>query len=262
MTADYEEPLGGVESAPVTCELRLRWRPTVRQYGARTVVLEALEADHHLRAFRQEQEGMSAELTDDVEVRLTPAGLRLSSLAGPFRPALFESVVGLMLQHVKPERVRVDALFQHLVPLESDYDAARTDAGAALLPVVAASYRVADFAILVDGHDGSDFFQAEFGVVSRSEIPERLAGRQSRVQKESPSAARTRRKWNLDEFADVSLFVESRWHTHDKPPSSRDAASVARAFEHFEGRADVLVKSLAGITSISPVLKEASSGGE
>lgn len=253
-----DEPEGAVTDATIR-SLQVTWRATARQYGARSAILESLEESALLRSFKMTEEGVSAGLTPHVELLVNPAGMLLSTFGEDFAEELMQVVLGVILERVQPERCHVVARFQHLVPIDADYDFVRSEVARRYLPLIAADYAIDDFAILADGktNGGTDLFMLEFGVVSQREVPDRLAGTYSRLPRHGLPAPSPRRRWRASDFPPVSLYVESMWHSHGERLDRPQARDVTAGYEHLCGQASALVTSLWGTTRAISRLKEA-----
>lgn len=200
---------------PWTQVIELNWPRTVRYYQERFNFLGILEEEGLLTSFRSGEDVVAARLGDaEHEAELRPGGITLLL----FQPtADFERVRRAAAQAIgliRPKSLsRIRVSLQYLQPLVLDYDKARQASVEALYGSVLPGRSLRDFAVLLDGAadlpgGGDGRFHAEFGILSRGEVPARLsrmAGRRGSVSGQRPHA------WIEKEFPEASLFVDALW---------------------------------------------------
>jgi hypothetical protein len=205
---------------PWTQALWLFWRPRLTFYERRIEFLRVLDERKELVSFSVEETNITAEVDRGLSLTLEEGSLHLRVGAGD-RRALIEPAK-LALDMVAPDRFRQMILTtQHVFPVDADYTAARQIAIATTLGQAARSHPLSDFALLLDGVPRSfaGEFHAEFGVVSATELPARLARRIGRMSVHAPTEADD--QWADRPLPDVALFTDSAWVARPDPTPDR-----------------------------------------
>jgi hypothetical protein len=199
------------ELVPLTVGMVLRWRPTVRFYAKRFQLLEELEAAGLVRAYRLGGDDFGVqfnEFGDELIVRPDSLSFRGLGIDEERTHAGLEAAA-LSLSHLSIDSAMHLWTHQFLLPVSLDYADARGQAASKLMPGLKERLPIADFAVLVDRSEsiGAYTLQAEFGVVERREVPQRivrLAGRMNIGAGDSPPP------WDveLDDLPSVALFAD------------------------------------------------------
>lgn len=232
------EPLGWGTVEPWTNGLRLAWVPTLSYFERRFEILRALERRGVLHAFRVDDDDSVAARLEEAhhELRIRSDGLGASEFGSDGRSTVLREAVAEVLNALEPRRFRaLSAFYQHMAPIEGDYDGRRRHFAAVCAAGVGASLGATDCAVLIDGsREGADY-QAEFGIVDRTELRMRLRGEQvgrlggaHRFQGELPA-----------DLPEVAMYMESNWTLQGLTDHSDDKARwVLEAWDRLTGLAN------------------------
>ncbi len=190
---------------PLTQSLVANWPPTLRYHQRRLDPIEELERRDTLRSFLVKPNEIGAR-TDDAELLLHANGFVLQTKGDLLDDTVFD-LARLALAAVQPEQTNISVLYQFLVPLpDVSYDDARKKALARLWAGMFSALGGYDFALLVDGRSPGLVWHCEFGVVSESEVPERVsrvAGHFTQYHGFADALP--------DDLPPVAFFADSRW---------------------------------------------------
>lgn len=200
--------------SPWTQAVLVHWPRSVRFYRQRFAFLERLEGEGLLTAFRTSDGGdtVEARLGGGFahEIEVWPGGLLVRMFTRRPDRELVERAASLACELVAPEGLLSLHIFiQYLRPIRDDYDKARAASAQMMLSDVGIPAEVTDWAMLLDARSQKApwlTFQAEFGVVRKEEIGDRLARRAGRTGspvREGP--------WDPKQFPDVAFFVDGSW---------------------------------------------------
>jgi hypothetical protein len=201
-----------------------------------------------LTAFRVGDSGAGAQLGDaNHEVEFSQRHLEAMVLSRPGDVERVIQAVAVVLEELRPTKVgRPSFTFQHIDPLDQDYDEARQRALASLFgrvefgPVV-----LGDFANLIDGvtADPATTVHIEYGVVSAEEIPPKL----SDARRRSAGLGRQRRPEPVKgtgELPAVAFFMEASWTLVDRIDDENVLDEFTQAWEACRGVSEDLAKAL------------------
>lgn len=226
----------------------INWRPSFRFYEARTKFLSRLDEKGLVRAWRMEDEEVSVRLGDrEHEAFLTPTGVRV--FATTTEPDLERLILAAELAVKEtniPRLTIVRVYFQHLYPIEGKYDEIRSRSAHLLLGSFADDLKVSDYALLVDGRpdDPTYAFQVEFGIVSRVEIPLRLARLIGRMRGEEDQQRSLPRQLRLADLPEVALFADSSWALVKAPASDEISGALRELWGSGVREASALVERI------------------
>jgi hypothetical protein len=207
---------GSVTSTVWTQTASLRWAPELRFYEHRAGILRLMKEVGLLTAFRVGDSEAGAQLGDgthEVEFSHRDLVAMVRSRDGDVERVL--KAVEIVLSELRPTGVAIASFsFQHLHPLDMEYDAARRKSLAALFGSPELGPAVAgDYANLIDGvaADPASTFSSEYGIVTADEIPGRLARQHGRA----PGSGRRSRgpipQVDVSDVPAVALFVDATW---------------------------------------------------
>ena len=190
---------------PVTRTMTAAWdRPRYELLDARGAVIDALAKLSQIRSFSTQDDSLQVDFQDwrfmaiaMTELVVIDADLSPPATGWKEQVQAVASVLG-----AAKARVRVD--LQHLLPWADQQDPKAAQRRCSQF--VSGMIESTDFAILLDGEDEKFQFQAEYGIVSREEIPDRISRRRGRS-----TGPRIRAALEEAEFAPVSTFVDSVW---------------------------------------------------
>jgi len=192
----------------------IRWRPEFKFYESRTGFLSRLEEKNLIHAWRIAEDEVGVRLgDDDHEAILSQAAITV--IATTLEPKIdrLMTAVELAVAEIK------------------------------LLGQFAETLGVLDYAFLIDGHQEESLYdyQAEFGVVSRKEVPLRLSRMVSRIR--SDENGRLPNQLETSKLPRVSLYVESRWEL--RPEQGTDVVqSLGKLWTDSRQEADSLVEQI------------------
>jgi hypothetical protein len=207
---------------PRSTVVELRWRPCLAYYEQGVALLRSLENAELLRRFRVGDHSVEAQLADGAHASVGVAGMSYREARGAFVAESAERLIDQAVALMRPADVRATFYLQHLRSLEWDcsYEEACARATAAWMPALVADAGVVDSAPLVDGvsmrHRLS--YQAEFGVVSADEAPERL----SRNLGNRIGGPVLPPGLEDDEYPRLGMFVDSSWFPQGAPAAVED----------------------------------------
>lgn len=191
---------------PLQQFLVIGWPNELRFYERRLQLLRSMvDADLALD-WDVGPEHLAAKLSRGRELQLSATKLTLSC-ARPSSATSFDELLRTVLTTLEPRAMtELRTWFQHVLPLDSSYDDARRRNGLKLFGHVWPR-DITDFALLVDGPalSAAANYQVEFGIVSRAEIPKRLARTAGRVVGPRIQSTPTR------DLPDVAVFTDSNW---------------------------------------------------
>ncbi len=234
-----------VVAAPWTQALSMSWRPALKFYEERVAILRAMDAKGALKAFKVRADRIDARLENGHALTVQSDGVTLELFG---RDADLDSVwefVMIVFDSVEPMQVSdVHAQFQHLVALDMPFERAVATGHERFfsLPSIAGT-EFGDWALLADlvGAGGMEG-QVEFGIIRGAEAPERLTRAVGRTMSLGPGA----RRWNLDDFPEVSLFADSRWSHHGTPIAAEKPDDLRAFWDAASKQATDLVDALYG----------------
>jgi hypothetical protein len=235
--------------SPWTRSVELRWRPELTFYERGTDVLRTFERRGLLTSFSVEFNQITAWLKGDIEVLLSASGLVLESAAQDKTMSDLELSAKTALQIVSPQLVvETTCWLQYVTPMAGSYEEARRASGNRLygawwpLPI-------ADYALLIEGDEAqiAAAYKAEVGVVSKDELPHRLArlaGRLGRLGHQPSPRPTWRGKQTLP---DVALYAGWVWTSKSRP----NPAEIARSVFEFANAAELTsTTALGGLVSV------------
>jgi hypothetical protein len=192
----------------VTNGLRIGWSPSLAYHERRLEVLRALEDAGVLHEFFVGDDDTGARVgVEHHELRVGVRGI-VAVLFPPeeaARPVI--EAVRHALELVEPKELRSISVFtQHLLAVEQPYEEARRVFTSAMLGGVARLTAAVDSAVLLDGQWAQGPMQLEVGIVSRSELEQRLLGGVGRAH--PPRNVMGNRKLP-DGLPAVSLYTEA-----------------------------------------------------
>ena len=231
----------------------VEWRPEPRFYDVRGAILERLEKEGLRRAYRVEEDSVGALLTAEYhELQMTDKSAVVRAATRDVDPEKAVKALSAALDEMKPSSITgLNVTLQHVVPLESDYDAVRKSAAAETFATgLAGELRATDFAVLVDGKwlagrsSEPDDYHAEFGIVRRAELSDRLARWVGRIGIGMGSDPFGGRGWNIEEAPAVALFVDSVWWARPRVDESEIPDRATALVEDARQSAAEMVKGL------------------
>jgi hypothetical protein len=200
-----------------TQSLSITWRRSIGYYQQRFNLLERLDKEGLLKAFKADEDEVGGRLRDNAhEILVHPNGLRGNILQPTGDRARLERAIDLTLETIGDLQVnRIALTVQFIIPVEGDYDKARTSSGQTLLGHVVGDIGIADWAVLMDSKPSASGLegQFEFGILSKNEIPIRLgrrAGRTGHFSQAAPSIP-TFFPEGKRELPDVAMFLDGMW---------------------------------------------------
>jgi hypothetical protein len=189
--------------------VRVSWRRSLKYYEFRIPALRKLEEAGLLSGFRvRGEEEAGGRLGDPFhELSLSPTGVSGTMHLPSGDRSRIRRAMQLVLDVLQPEAI-TGALFggRYLIPIQGDYDKVRR-AAVRTLTSDSLQLPIMDWSLLVDlegtkeGQEG----QCEFGIVSRSEMRDRIAGVVGRLAGERVSLP------DEVEFPEVALFLDQSW---------------------------------------------------
>lgn len=202
-------------------EVVAAWRPTLTYYKVRFDLLDEVRAQvGSASSFRVEEDEVGLRFDSGLhEVALGPSSIRFIVLTPDLETEVIQSVLDTCLAGLDISgNTLMRGAFQHLAPLDYNYDAARRSTSRRLLADISPELLPTDWSLLVDGEapDGSIKFQSEFGVVEESEIQERVSRQAGRTTGEAQALPRA---WNDLEKPDVALFADTTFGSQSGVPA-------------------------------------------
>lgn len=222
---------------PMTSRANLRWRPTLEVYDGRLPLLRAVDEAKRLRGFRMEAEECSALVGKSSEMFVRPSGMTLQESRGGLDRELTQFLFEQCVDKFQPQIRGLDLDLQFLLPLPGrSYSDRKVSAARGAFGEIAEDLEVNDFAMLFDGvrEGGKLIFQAEFGIVSQSEAPARLTQALGRIGTGREEDAFEESTWSPGDLPEVALYVESKWHAHERTPRSHQVEWLLRLLEGYE----------------------------
>lgn len=225
--------------------VELSWRRSARFFENRFAALSLLEDRGLVRSFQVGDEDIGVRLGDsDHELEFTVGGLRGDVLAPDGdRDRIIEAaaivVDALNVQDITRTLVRLRVL----LPIREDYEKIRASAGVALFGHALLNKSIIDWALLVDSQSGvqNAWAHYEFGIVSKGEIPVRLAG----LAGQPLGATPLDHQWDERRFPEVALFLHGMWDKTARQPVDEIAGSLRDYWDGVLEEADELVDQLA-----------------
>ncbi len=230
--------------------LTVSWLPELRFYEQKIALIKRLRSDLDTTVFRIDP--------DDVAVLIPPNGdtvevafdsLRVRGFANLLEGTQARRVISTVLDLLHPELTGSVVTFQHVVPFEGEYSEVRQTAATKAIGLSLKGLRSTDFAVLFDakvlGRDLS--MQAEFGVVSKLELPERLARVVGRMRNVGASPDRPPPLpigQDIEDWPDVALFVDSHWRAEHPPAGPTDLEAIYGFWMDARQLADSTVEDL------------------
>ncbi|HEX9888208.1 MAG TPA: hypothetical protein VGA69_01920 [Nitriliruptorales bacterium] len=224
-----------------TRTLTLQWRSAVSHVRGRIDALERLDEAFEIEAFMAGENRAGVLLGDDgvYEFRLESSSLHVAARTPTPDMDFLMEVVEIGLRGFAFDAYGQRAAFTHLAPLPLDYEAARRSAAEQLMGRATATMGLEDFSLLVDGETMGVPYQAEVGVISSAEMPERVTGRRGRLDPEyHPVPAVT----DPEMVPEVGFFMDSRWNMPAGPDVG--AGELFQWWTDVAAIADQLVEQL------------------
>jgi hypothetical protein len=224
----------------------VRWRPDFRFYEARTRFLSRLDEKGLIRAWRVEEEEVSARLRDaDHEALLDSSSITVigTTLEPDIERLIFAAEAAI--KEVGISRLtRMRVWFQYLYPLEGSYDEVRIESARRLLGSFA-DLKITDYALLLDGRrdDLSYEYQLEFGIVSRTEIPLRLSRLIGRIRGGERQQSLPR-SLDFSKLPEVALFADMNWRYAQVPVPNEAAGALRELWAGGRREADALLERI------------------
>lgn len=229
---------------PWTQRIAIRWRSELRFYEERVAILRALEGQGLLRAFRVGENEISARLgDDDHSMALSHAGLTLRLLAPEGDTDRLTTAARTVFEAIRPKRARPQIQFQHIIPVDLDYDDYRRHSAEALL-AISPSIQPTDWALMLTGaaeRSNADV-TIEFGILAEAEIPLRLARFVGRAG--PPDGDITPDRWANSDLPSVAFFGDSHWSREEELDSDSLTESLSAFWEDVLADSDRLITEL------------------
>lgn len=237
----YSRPETGLESWSVhtpdvwSQSISLRWPPSIAFYENRFSFLRKLEERANLSAFRIDEENQVVAKVGDFlhEISLAPTGVSLSALGTDTDWEPCSIALDLALKAVQPTTVQGARLYyQHLVPLDLDYDSARRVAASRWFGDWRTSVNIIDHALLIDGvaKDPDVTYQIEFGIIERRELEPRLS--RSAGRRVSARQVALPPQLDFDKAPDVGVFADSNWTWRGKVQGDEAVSSLVEVLRN------------------------------
>lgn len=231
---------------PLTEIMSLRWRPTVAYYARRFTLLEELEQDDLVRAFRVGEHEVGIQISgpqEELVMAYDRLSVRALGVTDDRRTELAE-LVARAVAHIGVDQLAdVRWLFQYLLPIEGGYDAARRRGIGRLAPGLAPLLLPDDFAVLLDLHSILRGFQGqvEFGIVERDEVETRVARMAGRISDEFGAPP-----WQIDSepLPDVATFADLSLHSMNPTHSDMTAGGLSELWLRALQEASVVPEAL------------------
>ncbi len=214
--------------------LRLGWLPELRFYEQKTALVKMLRKTLGTSMFRIDPDEVAVLVRPQlIEVEVAFNGLSIRSRKTTLGDSEAKSLLGSVINLLRPEASSHSAQFQHVLPIAGNYAEITRQAAERVVGIHLSRLRKSDFALLFDADTESEGlrFQAEFGVVSKAELPARLSrqrGRMSHGEAEGPIPPLFEDS-EAPELPEVALFVDSYWYAL-KPP---EGAVLSEAIFRF-----------------------------
>jgi hypothetical protein len=224
----------------------VRWRPDFRFYEARTRFLSRLDEKGLIRAWRVEEEEVSARLRDaDHEALLDSGGITVigTTLEPDIERLIFAAEAAIKEVGI-PRLTTMRVQFEYIYPLEGSYDEIRIESARRFLGSLA-DLRITDYAVLLDGQrsDLSYEYKLEFGIVSRTEIPLRLSRLIGRMRGEGEQQSLPR-SLNFSKLPEVALFADMSWRYAQAPVASEAGGALRELWTNGRREADALLEQI------------------
>lgn len=198
-----------------------------------------------MRSFRVDDHEVGVRVGDrDHELTLSVNGLRGDLFAPSGDRERVVEAMRVILAGIGVEDVHQMLVeLRLLVPLRGEYDKVRSATGAALLRQMLGSGGVKDWALLLDRESRlpNTLIKYEFGIVSRAEIPLRLAGVVGQV-----GGTAVDHEWNSSQFPEVALFIQGWWENSQRLSNGDASDEFPRFWEATLDEAFSVVKEVGG----------------
>lgn len=202
-------------SGLVSRSLLLSWdRPRYELLDQRGALLALLDEADGVEGFLPSQAGIDVRMRGGIALNMSTLGAWAYELTSEQDPSPTASALELLLrvgERLGARQCGVRLAFQHLMPWPGWQDEAVAARVAAENFLGEPDWQ--DFALLVDGRGPESWlYQAEFGVLGRSAVPERLSRRIGRVGRNAGAP-----QPDLEEeilaahYPAVATFVDSSW---------------------------------------------------
>jgi hypothetical protein len=219
------------------CRVTIRWRPTLNVFDGRIKLLQVLDGQKRLRAFKVDAEDARGMTSNGIEFAITPNRISIAAPGNLLENDDFAALLEATLDEVKPRVTHLHVRLQHLQEIvnQRDYSLARKTAVRNVFSPAIHSLGLTDTAVLVDGSipGRSLRYSAEFGIVDESEARTRLTdlslGRLPESEDGSLGSAGLAEK--LGVLPQVGLYIDSHWDVEQKIPNE---LSTSWLLEHFE----------------------------
>jgi hypothetical protein len=262
------EASGADETAGLkACRVMVRWRPTLNVFDGRIKLLQVLDAQKRLRAFKVGAEDARGMTSNEVEFEITPNRISIAAPGNLLQNDDFAALLEATLDEIKPRITHLHVRLQHLQEIvnQKDYSLARKTAVRSVFSPAIHSLGLTDTAVLVDGTipGRSLSYSAEFGIVNDSEARERLTdsslGRLPEGEDGSLGSARLAEK--LGVLPQIGLYIDSHWDVEHKIPNELSTSWLIKRLETVFDSAASFARQILAITSEGNDLKSESAEG-
>jgi hypothetical protein len=222
----------GDQIGPMVCSFSMRWRPTPNVFDGRIKLLQSLEEQKRLRAFKVGHEDAHGMITSEIEFEVAPNHVNIFMLGNLARNSDFIALLETLLREIEPRVTALHVHFKHLLKIsnQTDYSSARIAAIQNVFSSPVKELGFSDSAILVDGAvpGKSLSYVAEFGIVDKDEAWARLSnltkGQMPAEDESRFTAVRLLENLSRPSLPEIGLFIDSGWNSEQKIPRSLTAA--------------------------------------
>lgn len=250
------EVSGADESAGLkACRVTVRWRPTLNVFDGRIKLLQVLDGQKRLRAFKVGVEEARGMTSNGIEFVIIPNRISIAAPGNLLQNDDFAALLEATLDEVKPRVTHLHVRLQHLQEIvnQRDYSLARKTAVRSVFNPAIRSLGLTDTAVLVNGSipGRSLSYSAEFGIVDESEARTRLTdlslGRLP--ESEDGSLGSERLAEELGVLPQVGLYIDSHWDVEQKIPNELGTSWLLKSLETVFDSAASFARQILAITS-------------
>jgi hypothetical protein len=250
------EASGADETAGLkACRVTVRWRPTLNVFDGRIKLLQVLDGQKRLHAFKVGAEDARGMTSSEIEFAIIPNRISIAAPGSLLQNDDFAALLEATLDEVKPRVTHLHVRLQYLQEIvnQRDYSAARKTALRSVFSPAMHRLDLTDTAVLVNGSipGRSLSYSAEFGIVNDSEARARLTDPSlgQLPQSEDGSLGSARLADKLEVLPQIGLYIDSHWDVEDKIPNELSTSWIIKRLEAVFDSAASFARQILAITS-------------
>lgn len=222
----------------------LDWQPWLAYWERRIRFLRTLEQRFDLDSFTLEPQEAGARWDDDrYQLALTPEKLVVRGHGVGVDRSVLLDAMALAIEALRPFRIdRVEVSLQYLDPTVQDSEQPQADTTSALFASWAPTLELTDYAVILDGLIQNTKYQShlEIGILSRSEIPQRLAGLAGDVRTGTRASYRM---WAAVDLPEVAFYLGSTWTWSTSDEDDPSITQIADFWDTASEQAEICLNS-------------------